>query len=190
MILLKVILNLVFLFMFVFIGCSNDDANVIAENTDTTNSEKYIAVPDDKELYEQNRQLYLEFSDWLDSVRNTLGNAEFSYNYTRVDALYTISGKGHSKDGRIVSCEEEYSDDGHCVPPFDRLEYLFEDFQFLWGSSFKDEPTTLWYGEITYDEFDGVKLPRTLVCYQSVEKSYGKSPYYKKYEITDFKLPN
>ena len=111
MILLKVILNLVFLFMFVFIGCSNDDANVIAENTDTKNSEEYIAVPDEKELYEQNRQLYLEYSDWLDSVRNTLRDAEFSYNYTRVDALYTISGKGHSKDGRIVSCEEEYSDD-------------------------------------------------------------------------------
>ena len=167
-----------------FIGCSNDD-NAIDETSDT-----YTPVSDDKDPYEQNIQLYLEYSDWLDSIGNTLMRAEFSYNYRHVDTDYDLFGTCHVKNGRIISHEESPSVNGTAVPVYDRLKDLFEDFKDSWSFHIykNDEFSTLWYGEITYDEFNGVRIPQTLICYKSVENSYGKSPYYEKYEITDIKL--
>ncbi len=189
----KSMLSFVSILMLVFIGCSDDDDNVIDEKSDNTTFSDY------NDPYEQNRQLYLEYSNWVDSVfndsigktsiGNTLLRSEFSYNFSDVDTDFELFGTCHVKNGRIISHEESPSVNGTAVPVYDKLIGLFIDFRDSWGGHIsKDEPGNLWYGEITYDEFDGVKLPRTLVCYQSVEKSYGKSPYYKKYEITDIKL--
>ncbi len=143
----------------------------------------------------------MEYSNWVDSVfndsigetsiGNTLMRSEFSYNFSDVDTDFELFGTCHVKDGIIISHEESTRVGEKVAPVYDTLISLFMTFRDSWGRHIsKDEPGNLWYGEITYDEFDGVRIPQTLICYKSVENSYGKSPYYKKYEITDFKLPN